>query len=163
MDFKEHLNVFIEEMVEELITPGQARILLLSEDFAFQTIDGPLLLTEMMRKYRPMSGGGRSLIQVQGRIDPRKSRKASLAAVKYRSKRAAAQRKSTTKMKRKRTSTMRRRMNLKVRGARPSRPKVRRPARRTVMVRKPSSMTRPSGRRGYHGAKRHAAPRVRRR
>jgi hypothetical protein len=165
MDFQEHLNIFIEEMVEELITPGQARILLLSEDFAFHSPDGPFLLTEMHKKYRQLSGGRKALIARTGRINPRLSRIARQTAIKHRSSRMQAQRKSTTKLKRRRTQQDRKRMGIKTRGVNPQtmnrKPKVRRPPKRHMSV--TSRMTRPSGRRGYHGAKRHAAPRVRRR
>lgn len=151
MEFRDYLDLFIEEALGDMLEPDQISYCLLSEDFSFITPEGAIPLEEMHRKYRSVGQGRRVLVAVQGRIDPKRARKAKLAAVKGRAKRRMAQRRSTTKMKRARTMQTRRRMGIKTRGVRPAtrRPSVRRPP-------KP----RPSGRRGAHGAKRHAGPRT---
>ncbi len=66
-------------------------------------------LTEARRKYRSMPGGGKALISVQGRVDPRRRIAARKAARKGKAARMRAARNPQSKMKRRRTMMARRR------------------------------------------------------
>lgn len=139
MEFRDYLDLFIEECVGDMLEPEQISYCLLREDFSFKAVDGPVSLLETVKRTRmKVAGGGYVTRRRQGRPNPRLSiiarRRARNPQVKQKIKRAKARPQS--KMRAAKTRAARKRFM-------PSRPK-------------------PSGRRGAHGARRHGAPRTHR-
>jgi len=133
MDLIEYLDAFVEEAVAELYTPEEATFLLLNESFKFTQLGEPVhLLTEMKRIRVKVAGGGYMTKRKIGRKDPRRSMIAKRSARKGRAKRMAAMRNPRSKMKRRRTMAARSRL---------------------------LGASKHKAYRGFHGAKRHAAPR----
>jgi hypothetical protein len=91
------------------------------------------------RIFRKVAGGGRMLVRKQGRVNPTRSMRMRKSRVKRAMAAKRAARNPQTKMKRRRTMQARKRMM---------------PRKKKMTQRKPKTAYR-----GFHGAKRHAAPR----
>lgn len=139
MDILEQLDAFIDDAVAELWDPIQASILLLSEGFLFTP---EILVETVRRRKRKVAGAGTVVLAKTGRADPR-LRQAAIRRMRNpqtKMKIRRSKQKATSKLKAQRTRQARKRIA---------------PSKRRAMK---SRIPRTSYR-GYHGAKRHAAPR----
>ena len=171
MEFRDLLDRFIEDAVLEEFSPEFSADILLSEDTILLET-GELLTERVMRPkrraavrrsaarrpakpkrpkrkagsgmrgqkrvFRKVPGGGRMLVRKVGRVNPTRSMRMRRSRVKRAMAAKRAARNPQTKMKRKRTMAARKRMM---------------PGKRR------KSMGSKTAYRGFHGTKRHAAPR----
>ena len=183
MKFRDYLDKFIEDAILEGFTPEFSADTLLSEDAVMLETGeslSELALTERVvrprrraavrrsavrraarpkkpkrraagggmrgqkRVFRKVAGGGRMLVRKQGRVNPTRSMRMRRSRVKRAMAAKRAARNPQTKMKRRRTMQARKRMM----------------PRKKSLTRKSAARPKTSYR-GFHGAKRHAAPRRR--